>query len=289
MNRKLTALIITVLTVAASLITIFVFFTGRNVPDLLPDLKHPVTTDSTPEAVKPLTPEKDMSAERSGPAPSTPGAQKIEKLPGPFQAEKDINKKTEPAKTPTIFPEAMPPKVAIIKSREIDEKEKRLNEFKGLISTGVTTHPGKPNIALVIESQKTESGVSPENALYNLLRSQKMNIILNFFKEETFKSKGFFKEIYDGNTELLTQANALSKIDYLILGRLNYSFAKRGEENLISCDINFSYKVVGKKGDIVKSDIISIIGPGFSNDAALERGLEILAEKYTDRIFSSGL
>jgi len=82
MNRRLTVLIITVLTVAASLITIFVFFTGRNVPDLLPDLKHPVTTKSTPEAVKPLTPEKDMSAKKSGPTPSTPGQQKIEKSPG---------------------------------------------------------------------------------------------------------------------------------------------------------------------------------------------------------------
>jgi len=212
-----------------------------------------------------------------------PVQQKIEKSPGLTQPEPEIPRKVVPNKTIPPSPE-----VVMIKPREIDEKEKRLNEFKGLISTGVTTYPGKPNIALVIESQKTESGVFPENALYNLLRSQKMNIILNFFKEEAFKSKGFFKEIYDGNTELLTQANALSKIDYLILGRLNYSFAKRGEENLISCDINFSYKVVGKKGDIVKSDIISIIGPGFSNDAALERGLEILAEKYTDRIFRSG-
>jgi len=266
MNHKLTVLIITALTVAASLITIFVFLTGRNVPDLLPDLKHPITTKSTPEAVKPPTPEKDMSAERSRPAPSTPGQPKIEKSPD--------------------SPEAIPPKVAIIKPREIDEKEKRLNEFKGLMSTAVTTHPGKPNIALVIESKKTESGMPPENLLYNLLRSEKINIILNIFSEEPFKSKGFFEEIYTGNRDLLTQTGALSRIDYLILGRLNYSSAKRSaaEKDLISCDINFSYKVFGKKGDIIKSDSINITGPGFSKDEALVRGLEMLGEKYADRI-----
>lgn len=222
------------------------------------------------------------------PEKTSPVQQKIEKLPGPIQAEKDINKKTEPNKAPTTSPEAIPPKVPAIKPTEIEEKEKRLTELKALISV-VNTHAGKPNIGLIIESKKTESGISPENALYSLLKSEKINIILNLFKEEPFKSKGFFQEIYDGNTELLTQADALSKIDYLILGRLNYSFAKGAaiDKDLISCNISFSYKVVSKKGNIIKSDSISVIGSGFSNDAALERGLEILAEKYTHRIFGS--
>lgn len=164
----------------------------------------------------------------------------------------------------------------------------RLQEFKSLINKGVNIQIGKPNVAMVIESRKTESGVSPENTLYNLLKSDKVNIILNLFKEEPFKSKGFFREIYDGNTELLREADALSKIDHLILGRLNYSFQKGAgmDRDLVSCNINFSYKIINKNAGVIKSDNISVVGPGFSEDAALERGLEILSEKYSERILT---
>lgn len=172
---------------------------------------------------------------------------------------------------------------------QISEKERRLQEFKSLINRVSNIHPGKPNIAMVIESKRTESGVSPENSLYNLLKTERANIIVNLFKEESFKAKGFFREIYDGNTELLRQTDALSKIDSLILGRLNYSFSKGTgiDRDMVSCNINFSYKVINKKGDIIKSDSISVVGPGFSEDAALERGLEILSEKNSERIFKS--
>lgn len=176
--------------------------------------------------------------------------------------------------------------IAVAPSPKIDEKEKRLQEFKSIINHGINTLSGKPNVAMVIESKRTESGVLPENSLYNLLKTDKVNIILNLFKEESFKSKGFFREIYDGNTGLLKQADALSKIDYVVLGKLNYSSQKGAgiDRDLVSCTINFSYKIINKNAEVVKSDSIGVIGPGFSEDAAIERGLEILSEKYSDRI-----
>jgi len=169
------------------------------------------------------------------------------------------------------------------------EIERRLQELKSLINKGINIQSGKPNVAIVIESRKTESGVSPESTLYDLLKTDKVNMILNLFKEELFKSKGFFREIYDGNTELLKEADAMSKIDYLILGKLNYSLQKGSgiDRDLISCNINFSYKIINKNAEVIKSDNISVIGPGFSEDAALERGLEMLSEKYSNRIFKT--
>ncbi|MEM3112745.1 MAG: hypothetical protein QXY90_06870 [Candidatus Anstonellales archaeon] len=177
--------------------------------------------------------------------------------------------------------------IAMAKKPEIDEKERKLNELKALINRGVTSQMDKSNVAMVIEARKTESGFSPENTLYGLLIKEGVNIITNLFKEESFKAKGFFREIYDGDTELLKQADALSKIDYLILGKLNYSFQKGGiERGLVSCNINFSYKVINRNAEVVKVDNINVIGPGFSEDTALQRGLEILAEKYRERILN---
>ncbi len=169
----------------------------------------------------------------------------------------------------------------------VNERDERLNEFKLLINQNITLHKVKPNVAIVIESKKTESGFSPENTLYNLLQTEDVNIIVNFFKEKSFKAKGFFRELYSGNTELLKQADDLLKIDFLILGRLNYSFQKGIGINrdLISCKINFNYKVFNKNGNIVKSDSIYAVGPGFSDDEALKRGLEILTKRFSDTIF----
>jgi hypothetical protein len=177
----------------------------------------------------------------------------------------------------------------LTEGRPKPEINRRLLEFNSLVNRKVTTYPNKPNVAIVIESRKTESGVSPESTLYDLLRTDKVNMILNLFKEELFKSKDFFREIYDGNTELLKEADAMSKIDYLILGKLNYSLQKGSgiDRDLISCNINFSYKIINKNAEVIRSDNISVIGPGFSEDAALQRGLEMLSEKYSNRIFKT--
>jgi len=175
------------------------------------------------------------------------------------------------------------------KKPEISEKERRLDEFNSLINKMVTAYPDKQNVAMVIESSKTHNGISPENLLYNLLKTEKVNVIINFFEEKAFKSKGFFREIYDGNTELLREADVFSQIDYVILGRIDYSFRKTGliDKDLVSCDINFSYKVINKNGQVVDSSSINAIGPGFSEGRALEGGLEILCEEYSDRIMRS--
>ena len=172
---------------------------------------------------------------------------------------------------------------------EISEKERKLDEFRSLINKMVTAYPDKRNVAIIIESSETDRGISPENLLYNLLKTEKINIIINFFKEKTFKSKGFFREVYDGNTELLREADVFSQIDYVILGRIDYSFRKTGliDKDLVSSDIAFSYKVINKNAQVVESNSISVIGPGFSEDRALERGLEILCEEYSNRIMRS--
>ena len=179
--------------------------------------------------------------------------------------------------------------VGVDEKPEVAQKQRRLDELRSLMNKMVTISPDKQNAAMIIESSKTDRGMSAANLLYSLLETEKVNIIINFFKEEPFKSKGFFTEIYDGNTELLREADVFSKIDYVILGRIDYSFKKTGliDKDLVSCEINFSYKTINKNAEVVDSNSISVIGPGFSEHMALKRGLEILCEKYSDRIVRS--
>ena len=179
---------------------------------------------------------------------------------------------------------------AMIKRPELTEKERRLNEFKSLINQSITISSDKPNVAFVIDSLRTEAGLSPDSVLINFLKRNKINIIEHYFKD-AFKAKGYFREIFEGNTEILKQSDALFKIDRIIIGKIDYTFKKavQIDRDLISCNINLSYKVINRNGDIVKSDSINVVGPGFSEDEALQRGLEMLAERYSERIIKLAL
>lgn len=217
----------------------------------------------------------------------SPGA--AMKAAGDEKGKEGIKEYSGAQKTTPVDPKPSKEQVASVKGTEKETVNRRGDEFKSLINRGLTTHPGKTNVAMIIESPKSESGTIPEAALYRSLKTDRVHVVINLFKEELFKSKGFFREIYDGNTDLLSQTDALSKIDYLILGKLNYSFRKGSEidKDLVSCNINFNYKVINRNCNVVRSDNISVVAPGFTNDAAMERGLEILSEKYSERIFSS--
>jgi hypothetical protein len=164
----------------------------------------------------------------------------------------------------------------------------RLQEFKSSVNPSAFVSSAQKNVALVIQAPKTKVSFFPDRSLANMLRSKEVNLIKDCFTE-SFKTKGFFREIFDGNSTLLNQSNVLSKVNYVILGNLDYSFRNDSQidKDLISSDINFSYKVLNNKGEIVDSDFVSVIGPGFTNDSALKRGLEIIAENHSKQIMNS--
>lgn len=202
------------------------------------------------------------------------------------EATSILNKEAPQSKPPVKTEISKKQKLALKKLTEVPAANTRLDEFKSLINK-ISPHPSLTNIALVIDSKKIKSSFSPQAKLYNLFRTDKVNIIENLFQKKPFINKGFFREIYEGNIEILKQSEALRGIDYLLLGKINFSFKKQGlvDSDLISCDINFSYKIIGQNGNVVNSDNIRITGSGFSEDGAFERGLEMLAEQYSDKIF----
>ena len=155
-----------------------------------------------------------------------------------------------------------------------------------MINQHVSISRDKPNVAMVIEVPDTEGGFSPKDALCDLLRRGNVNIIVNFFNEGEFKAKGYFSKIYNGDTKLLKEAGALSIVDYIMLGKLKYSCKKGSplDPDLTTCNITFSYRIIGKDYSVIKSNSIKVVGPGFSEDASLQRGLEIISENYADEI-----
>lgn len=201
---------------------------------------------------------------------------------GLANSEKKKNPPSKPSQTTAQNNLALKPPI------EVPPPTTRLDVFKSLLNK-VSAFRGKTNVAVVIDSEQLESGFSPQTKLYNLFSGGRLNIIENLFNEKEFIDKGFFQEIYSGNTELLIKSDALRNIKYLLLGKISHSFKKQGQvdADLITCPINFSYKIIGQDGSIVSSDNIRIAGAGFTEDGAFERGLEMLVEQYFDKIFKS--
>lgn len=162
--------------------------------------------------------------------------------------------------------------------------EQRLAAFRTLLNP-IRLAANKRNIAILIETAGATSGIAPDQALYGHLNLDEANLITDLFRHDVI-TRGYFNDLYQHDKELLRLATSTSSIDALVLGRLNYSFRKGAQidNDLVSCDITLSYEVINHDGDVTSSGSFRVVGPGFSNDAALERGVELLAEQFTQRI-----
>ncbi|MCX7590988.1 MAG: alkaline shock response membrane anchor protein AmaP [Kiritimatiellae bacterium] len=170
----------------------------------------------------------------------------------------------------------------------VSERQRRLEEFKALINRAVPRLPGKTTIAMVIDAAPLSGGLSPELAFCGSLQSDRAAFVSNLFRLDLLKAKGFFNDIYQGDQQLLQAAASLSGVDYVVMGRLSYSFRRSSsvDTNLISCDLNLSCRVANREGAVILTDSLSAVGPGFSEEAALENGLRVLSGNFIERILN---
>ncbi len=158
-------------------------------------------------------------------------------------------------------------------------KYDELSVFNSTINRAIVSTNNMSKIAVVIESSNNKYSTI-ENDFLSKIES---NIILiNYFKN-TFKSKGYFYKIFLGETTLLSKSKVFSNVNYVALGRINYSFRTNTtfDKDFISCDINLSYKLFNRQGVIVDSNVINAVGPGFSEELSLKQAIKIIAEKYS--------
>ena len=176
------------------------------------------------------------------------------------------------------------------KVAEVKKREERLKELKSLINTSVISH-GSHNIALAVLTESANSSLTqiPEDTLPDLLQlhSGKHKITSHYFTD-VFKRKGYFAKVFNGRTSLLNEIGVFSSFDHVLLGRMNVTFKSNGVvDGMVSCSINLTFKVFNKTGAMVDTGTVSIIGPGYSEEEALKRGLEMMIEKDANRILRS--
>jgi hypothetical protein len=153
-------------------------------------------------------------------------------------------------------------------------------EFNSTINNKIITSEKPSKIAFVIESNPINLN-SASNEFSNKIEINNYQIIKDYFNNK-FKSEGYFQKIYNGETTLIYKSRIFKDVNYLILGKLDFSFRKNAslDEDLISCDIDLSYKIFNKQG-LIMSDVINSIGAGFSEQLSSKQAIKILSEKYS--------
>jgi hypothetical protein len=170
-----------------------------------------------------------------------------------------------------------------------DKQRDRLDQFRLLVnSRNSSPSSNSRNIAILINGPVVTGNLSPVEAFYGQLRSGDVHFITDLFRHDVF-SRGYFDDMYQGNQEMLRIAINSMHVDGLVLGRISYTFRKDTtvDSQLISCDMGLSYKVFNRSGDIAQDDSFQVIGPGFSESAALERAVQILANQFSGRMPST--
>lgn len=170
----------------------------------------------------------------------------------------------------------------------ISERQRRLEEFKGLVSPAVPRLPGKTTVAIAIDSAPLSGGLSPDLAFCGSLKSDRATFVNNLFRIDVLKAKGFFNEMYQGDQELLNAAASLSGVDYIVLGKLICAFRRNSsvEPSLMSSDLTLNCRVANRHGNIILSDSLSAVGPGFTEEEAFENGLRGLSGSFIERILN---
>jgi hypothetical protein len=168
-----------------------------------------------------------------------------------------------------------------IQQNNLTRVSNEINKFNSTINYEKNLPDENGKIILFIKIDDPTNNIS--NKFTNKVVTNK-RILKNYFNY-SFVSDGYFEKIFNGETSTVNESRVFKDGKYLVLGEIEYSFRNNNQvvKDIISCDINLSYKIYQKNGLLI-SDNMSAIGPGFSKENSLDEAIKILAEKYSKKL-----
>jgi hypothetical protein len=150
------------------------------------------------------------------------------------------------------------------------------------VDSSLSKQPQAENILLIVvtdfKEAPTERDFTVENQIREVMSSRGFIPRDNFFKP-LFAQEGHLFDVYSGNTSMLRRLKIEELIDYLMLAEISKEFSKSEVTEVITCNVDLTYKILDSSGQLVKSGTVSAAGPGFSKAAAEKKAIEKIADK----------
>jgi hypothetical protein len=153
-----------------------------------------------------------------------------------------------------------------------------------LVNPRIVPATGTPVVAVALDGDPGEVELL-EAELVRALSSPRRRLVSGYFRP-AFRSQGLLRAALDGDTDILVRSGALAGVDRVLLGRAECSCGKTGllDSDLFTCDLRLLYRLVDQRGAVVASGAVSAKGPGFSEEAARGRAVEVLVEQSGERL-----
>jgi hypothetical protein len=103
-----------------------------------------------------------------------------------------------------------------------------------------------------------------------------------------FVTEGYFGKALTGDPTPLIESEALTRAHRVALGQTETACTSNSPiQGVTSCRVSIQLKVFGENGVIVDAKHLAEIGPGFSEQDAVIRGVELLVERSGSGILGS--
>lgn len=146
----------------------------------------------------------------------------------------------------------------------------------------VVKQPGMKNILPIVVLEVRQippvRDFTTENHIRHVIADHGFYPQGNFFRE-CFFEEGHFLDIFDGRSQRLIELQIHKLVDYLMLAEISKEFSKSETTEVITCNVDLTYKILDSSGQLVKSGTVSAAGPGFSKAAAEKKAIEKIADK----------
>jgi hypothetical protein len=106
--------------------------------------------------------------------------------------------------------------------------------------------------------------------------------------DDGFVREGYFGKTFTGDPTPLIESEALTRARRVALGQTETACTSNGPiQGVTSCRVTLQLKVFGENGRIMDTKHLAEIGPGFSEQDAVIRGVELLVERSGSGILGS--
>ena len=171
-----------------------------------------------------------------------------------------------------------------------EQAERRRKELASLYSI---SSPGNAARTVAIEvhfSQNVRAGLG--NPALVITREMERNragikLVPSFFNE-SFRTRGYFSQVFNGSGDLLKEMGVFTYVSYVILGEIDGDCVSNPVRNdMFTCHFVLLFKVFDSTGSNVDSGQLRTNSAGFTREEALNRGVEQFGEREGDRILAA--
>jgi hypothetical protein len=181
-------------------------------------------------------------------------------------------------------------KLAAEAAAERQQEEARLAHMRSFVvcpaddmgqALGLSIVPSRPDDAWDRLAAERLPGILAEAA------PETVHVIPTMFADG-FVKEGHFAKTFAGDPTPLRETEALTCVRHVALGQTETACAPNGSiQGVTSCQVTLVLKVFGEEGRIVDSKHLTAIGPSFSEQGAVVRGVELLVERSGSQVLQA--